>query len=644
MTDSVARPRTRAGGVRLAFIAAVLLAGVVAPRPMSGAAQNSPRFFAETGFSISNDAFWNYFQHRGGLRTFGYPTSRELTLEGFRVQFFQRQVMQLRPDGGVQLVNLLDNAVLPYTHVNDSTFPAVDQSILNAGPSPSDADYGGKVVDFVRNRAPDIWNGKPVAFGTTALSFVTFNDAFPSGDGQASLVPLISVLELTGLPASAPAADPNNNNFVYQRFQRVILQYDASTNTTNALLLADYLKAIVTGQNLPVDLDADAKTSKYYHQYDRRFDKHVARPDALPNTDLTDAFEREDKPLPDLAPGVSISLYPTTPTIGTAFTVTVSATDDHGIASVGWMTQGSGDIELDTRHDAACDGTRICTRTWSVTTRLPGPLVFQGVSRDSASKDGRSDKLTVQLASSQTGALEQPSANTKLGGTVAISGWAVDRAAPTGTGVQVVNVYLDGSGEQGSGFFLGAATYGQSRDDVATQLGSSRFQPSGYTLSWDASRAAPGEHTLNVFALSSVTGRWQKFSVPVTVVAMPYPSDPRIQVLDPTDNATLEGTGRTISGWAVDRNASSGTGVDSVEVWMDGPRGTGGAVSLGTATYGAQSDSAVAELHDDRFRPSGFRLTWNPGQFRTGSHVLYVYAHSTYTGTWHARQMAVVVQ
>src|SRR5262249_10954136 len=35
------------------------------------------RYFPESGFSIRDDAFWEYFNARGGVRTFGFPISRE---------------------------------------------------------------------------------------------------------------------------------------------------------------------------------------------------------------------------------------------------------------------------------------------------------------------------------------------------------------------------------------------------------------------------------------------------------------------------------------------------------------------------------------------------------------------------------------
>jgi hypothetical protein len=65
----------------------VLAVGVVAtPEPAHADAE---RFFAQTGFKIRNAAFLDFFDKRGGARTFGYPTSREFSLLGARVQFFR---------------------------------------------------------------------------------------------------------------------------------------------------------------------------------------------------------------------------------------------------------------------------------------------------------------------------------------------------------------------------------------------------------------------------------------------------------------------------------------------------------------------------------------------------------------------------
>src|ERR1051325_2224375 len=113
---------------------------------------------------------------------------------------------------------------------------------------------------------------------------------------------LLFNLQIWGAPTSKPAADPNNNNFIYQRFQRGIMHFDKNCNCTQGLLLADYLKSILTGQNLPPDLDAQAKTSKYYRQYASGQPLSIARPAELVGSDLTNAFVPQDGSAPQVSP------------------------------------------------------------------------------------------------------------------------------------------------------------------------------------------------------------------------------------------------------------------------------------------------------------------------------------------------------
>src|SRR5437879_12491227 len=105
--------------------AVLLLSASVLATPASSqttsptpAATSDPRFFAQTGFRIDTDAFWTFFQQRGSVPTFGFPVSRTFMLDGFQVQIFQREVMQLQPAGGVQTLNLLDPCLMPFTQIN----------------------------------------------------------------------------------------------------------------------------------------------------------------------------------------------------------------------------------------------------------------------------------------------------------------------------------------------------------------------------------------------------------------------------------------------------------------------------------------------------------------------------------------------
>jgi N-acetylmuramoyl-L-alanine amidase len=267
---------------------------VQAAVPPATPVPNDARYFAQTGYRIGEDGFWNYFQVRGGVRSFGYPVSNVFLLYGMKVQIFQRQILQLRPDGGVQAMNVLDDGLLPYTRMNGSTFPAPDPAVIGQSPKPDAPDYLPKTLDFVRAMAPDTFDGEPVNFAKTFFGSVTAQDAYPNGvpDEGAGLVPYFN-LEIWGLPTSKPAHDPSNPSFIYQRFQRGIMHYDKSCGCTQGLLLADYVKALMTGRNLPSDLADQAKTSKLFGQFKPNAPQWLARPADAPGSDLTNAFRRD---------------------------------------------------------------------------------------------------------------------------------------------------------------------------------------------------------------------------------------------------------------------------------------------------------------------------------------------------------------
>ena len=254
-------------------------------------ASGQPLFFPETGFAIEEPRFVAYFNQRGKVATFGFPISRTFQFLGAPTQFFQRVVIQLGPDGVVRPLNLLDPGMLAYTRINGSTFPPSDERLAAAAPSPRQPDYATAVVDYVRRHAPETFDGEPVRFYSTFMGTVSLAEAFPDG-GNSALLPLVN-LEIWGVPTSAPARDPNNGGFVYQRFQRGIMHYDAACRCTQGLLLADYFKGLLTGQNLPADLEQQARGSVFLRQYAPDAVNGLRRPGQVPASDLTSAFSSQ---------------------------------------------------------------------------------------------------------------------------------------------------------------------------------------------------------------------------------------------------------------------------------------------------------------------------------------------------------------
>src|SRR4051812_39364564 len=80
----------------------------------------------------------------------------------------------------------------------------------------------------------------------------------------------------------------------------------------------------------------------------------------------------------------------------------------------------------------------------------------------------RAASPTVQLS------IDTPTDDATVLGEIAITGWAADPAATTGTGIRAVHVYLDLLPWEG-GALLGGAEYGLPRADIGQLLGDTRF-------------------------------------------------------------------------------------------------------------------------------------------------------------------------
>jgi hypothetical protein len=283
-------PLTAALGVSLVLGGVLAQSSLATAQPVGPALD--PGFFPATGYRISSPAILDYFQHRGGVRTFGYPISNEFPLLGRRVQMFQRHVLQLAPDGSVTPADLLAPDVLPVGHIDGLSVPPPDPDVVASAPSPADPDYAGQALAFVNVYVPDEWNGLAVNFQSTFLNTVTCADAFGTDPCDPSLLAAYA-LELWGLPTTLPTSDPLNPDFVYQRFQRGIMHFSRATGLTQGLLIGDWLKRLMIGVDLSPDLSQEARGSRFFAQYAPSRPLALDRPDDLPDTSLAQAFRSD---------------------------------------------------------------------------------------------------------------------------------------------------------------------------------------------------------------------------------------------------------------------------------------------------------------------------------------------------------------
>jgi hypothetical protein len=295
------------------------------------------RYYADTGFQVSNRYFNRYFKERGGVRNFGSPVSRQFRYLGFPVQIFQNRMILLQPDNTVYVVPLGNSTIFPFTQVDGRTLPAVDESIVALMPQDTSApDYGTQTLARVQEVVPDEFQGQPVRFLSYYFSSVTYEEAFPSGDQPPDVLPYVA-FQVWGRPLSRPAADPNNPNRIYQRFENGIMEFDASTGITTGLPVGAWLRALFTGENLPADLAAAAQGSRFIGQYQPGAPAPaMARPNDLPDSNFADAFATQPAPPDWAALGLSFSSPP----------VRVSS-PDYGLSVFLWGNANTTQRDLD---------------------------------------------------------------------------------------------------------------------------------------------------------------------------------------------------------------------------------------------------------------------------------------------------------
>ncbi len=209
-----------------------------------------------------------------------------------------------------------------------------------------------------------------------------------------------------------------------------------------------------------------------------------------------------------------------------------------------------------------------------------------------------------------------------------VAGWFVDTTAQGWAGFDAVHVYQGRIGEGGRLLAM-ANILGSPRPDVAQALGSPFWTASGWEATVPAGALQPGNVSLTVYVHSPSKGWWWK-QVDFTI-NRPRLSQPILQVLEPRQGEKIKnGIIFTVNGYALDPGAFDTTGVDRVDVYIDGARGEPQAQFLGMADVVDPSAEALA-TYGARFANTGWSLQFDPSKFKLGNRTLYVYARSTAT-------------
>jgi hypothetical protein len=251
------------------------------------------------------------------------------------------------------------------------------------------------------------------------------------------------------------------------------------------------------------------------------------------------------------------------------------------------------------------------------------------------------------------GFIDVPASNATVPtGSFTVAGWFVDQTAQGWAGADDVQVWqgtMDGGGK-----LLAKALFAQSRPDVASALGNPFFTNSGFNAVVPANALSTGPQSLSVYAHTPGKGWWYKqtqinvsASAPATASPAPAPSAsaptvsggalPIVVIEIPTSSTSIKTHDATftIMGYALDKNAlptqkTQGSGVDHVQVYFDNERENGGTF-VGDADLGF-ADPAAVSAYGAQFSAAGYRINFKPTSLHSGSHNIFVYAHSVVTG------------
>jgi BclA C-terminal domain/Collagen triple helix repeat (20 copies) len=202
--------------------------------------------------------------------------------------------------------------------------------------------------------------------------------------------------------------------------------------------------------------------------------------------------------------------------------------------------------------------------------------------------------------------VDTPAANAIVPASFVVAGWAFDPAAPSGSGVDYVDVWAFPS-VGGNPVFLGTASLGGNRPDLTPGYGA-QFATAGYGLAVPPMLPA-GSYTLRVFAHRVSTGTW------AAVVAVPV-------VVAATTLGDLDCAAQQVPLW----NGTSWVCADASQAGATGAQGPVGAAGPQGST-GSQGSTGAQGL---------VGLTGLPGTPGTNGLVGPTGPPATFQGAWSA--------
>jgi len=197
--------------------------------------------------------------------------------------------------------------------------------------------------------------------------------------------------------------------------------------------------------------------------------------------------------------------------------------------------------------------------------------------------------------------------------------------------VAVIEIYLDGDRQNGT--FLGEAVYGMTSKEAFTIYGED-FSETGFIFTGDDTDYTfePGStHYIYVYALIPEYG-WNYTREKVVIPGEAEVDNKiRFSIDDPQNNEEISADDRSdirVSGWSLDTGRNDSTGIEDVEIYLNGPRGYG--KFLGEADYGIERTDVATAFGNPDYIYSGYSLFFDGSDLEPGTrNTIYVYSFSS---------------
>ncbi len=186
-----------------------------------------------------------------------------------------------------------------------------------------------------------------------------------------------------------------------------------------------------------------------------------------------------------------------------------------------------------------------------------------------------------------------------------------------------IEIYLDGDKE--NGIYFGTAEYGVTSNEAASIYGND-YLNSGFYLKWDKGNHVFESGSIHyIFFYAELPGEDEiLIRKEIKLQGVPQAKE-NIRIYLETPSESIVEKEILISGWATDTNSSSGTNINRMEIYLDGPRGFG--KFLGNAEYGFERGDVAESFGNTNYTNSGFRGTFDISGLEQGSkHSIYIYA------------------